>query len=144
MPALELLVKPLMDRPGKATALSTPGCLRTMSLMRRITSSVRSSVAPSGSWAKPTRYCLSCAGTKPDGTALNRPKVTPIRMKYTPMASALREMTRPHAAAVGVGAALEHPVEAAEEPAEQDIHDAGQAVLRRVVRLEQERGERRR
>ena len=26
MPALELLVKPLIDRPGKATAFSTPGC----------------------------------------------------------------------------------------------------------------------
>jgi hypothetical protein len=37
MPALELLVKPLIDRPGKATALSTPGCLRAISPMRRIT-----------------------------------------------------------------------------------------------------------
>ena len=68
MPAFELLVKPLIDRPGKPTAFSTPGCFSTISPMRRITSSVRSSVAPSGSWAKPTRYCLSCGGTKPSGT----------------------------------------------------------------------------
>ena len=27
-------------------------------------------VAASGSCAKPIRYCLSCAGTKPPGTAL--------------------------------------------------------------------------
>ena len=27
MPALDELVKPLIERPGKATALSTPGCL---------------------------------------------------------------------------------------------------------------------
>ena len=77
MPALELLVKPLIDRPGNATALSTPGCFSAMSLMRRITSSVRSSVAPSGSCAKPTRYCLSWLGTKPPGTALNMTTVTP-------------------------------------------------------------------
>ena len=77
MPEFELLVKPLIDRPGNATACSTPGCFSAMSPMRRITSSVRSSVAPSGSCAKPIRYCLSCAGTKPLGTALNRPKVTP-------------------------------------------------------------------
>ncbi len=38
----------------------------------RITSSVRSSVAPSGSCAKPIRYCLSCAGTKPPGTDLEQ------------------------------------------------------------------------
>lgn len=78
MPALGLLVKPLIDRPGKATALSTPGCFRAMSDMRRITSSVRSSEAPSGSCAKLTRYCLSCIGTKPPGTRLNSSAVRPI------------------------------------------------------------------
>ncbi len=31
MPALELLMKPLIDRPGNATALSTPGSFRAMS-----------------------------------------------------------------------------------------------------------------
>ncbi len=62
-------MKPLIDRPGKATALSTPGSLSAMSDMSRITFSVRSSVAPSGSWAKLTRYCLSWTGTKPGGTA---------------------------------------------------------------------------
>jgi hypothetical protein len=77
MPALELLVKPLIDRPGKAMASSTLGFFFMISPMRRITSSVRSSVAPSGNCAKPIRYCLSCAGTKPPGTALNRPQVAP-------------------------------------------------------------------
>jgi hypothetical protein len=77
MPALELLVKPLMDSPGNATAFSTPGCASTTSPIRRMTSSVRSRVAPSGSCAKPIRYCLSCAGTKPPGTALNTTTVSP-------------------------------------------------------------------
>ena len=40
-----------------------------------MTSSVRSSVAPSGSCANPIRYCLSCVGTKPPGTALKSPAV---------------------------------------------------------------------
>ncbi len=75
MPALDELVKPLIDRPGKATAFSTPGVFFAMSDMRRITSSVRSSVAPSCSWAKPIRYCLSWPGTKPPGTVLNKPNV---------------------------------------------------------------------
>jgi len=49
-------VNPLIDRPGKETALSTAGCWRAISLIRRITVSVRSSEAASGSWAKATRY----------------------------------------------------------------------------------------
>jgi len=68
MPALALLMKPLIDRPGNATALSTPGSLSAMSDISRMTFSVRSSVAPLGSCAKLTRYCLSCTGTKPGGT----------------------------------------------------------------------------
>ncbi len=67
MPLLGLLVKPLIDSPGKATVFSTPGCLPAISDMRLITSSVRSRVAASGNWAKATRYCLSCCGTKPVG-----------------------------------------------------------------------------
>ena len=47
MPALDELVKPLIDRPGNATALSTPGCCMAIADIWRITSSVRSSVAPS-------------------------------------------------------------------------------------------------
>ena len=93
MPALELLVKPLIDRPGKATAFSTPGCASAMSPMRRITSSVRSSEAPDGSCAKLIRYCLSCAGTKPPGTRYDRPTVAASSTPYTPMADALREIT---------------------------------------------------
>ncbi len=77
MPAFELLVKPLTDRPGKATALSTPGCFSAIELIWRITSSVRSSEAPSGNCAKAIRYCLSCAGTKPPGTSLPISTVAP-------------------------------------------------------------------
>src|ERR1700737_3561778 len=58
IPALELLVKPLIDRPGKDTELSTPGCVNAMSLMRRITSSVGSGAAPPGNPATPTDFCL--------------------------------------------------------------------------------------
>jgi hypothetical protein len=71
MPAEALLMKPLMERPGNATAFSTPGSFSAMSDIRRMTVSVRSSVAPSGSCAKLTRYCLSCMGTKPGGTSWN-------------------------------------------------------------------------
>ncbi|MOA05677.1 hypothetical protein D3C78_1252870 [compost metagenome] len=73
MPLFGLLVKPLMDRPGKATVFSTPGCLEAISDMRLITASVRSRVAASGSCAKATRYCLSCCGTKPVGV-LEKPR----------------------------------------------------------------------
>ncbi|MNT07523.1 hypothetical protein D3C72_1422320 [compost metagenome] len=94
MPALELLVKPLIDRPGKAIASSTFGFFLTISPMRRITLSVRSSVAPSGSCAKPTRYCLSCIGTKPPGTRWNRPQVAPTSARYTASMPALCPITR--------------------------------------------------
>ena len=81
MPEFELLVKPLIDSPGNDTAFSTPGCFSMTSPMRRITSSVRSSVAPSGSCAKPIRYCLSWVGTKPSGTALKSPAVVATRAR---------------------------------------------------------------
>ena len=81
MPEFELLVKPLIDSPGNDTAFSTPGCFSMISPMRRITSSVRSSVAPSGSCAKPIRYCLSWVGTKPPGTALKSPAVVATRAR---------------------------------------------------------------
>ena len=81
MPSLGDTLKPLMLNPGKATALSTPGCLRPMSDMRRMTASVRSSEAASGNWAKATRYCLSCVGTKPVGTLL---KLQPVSTTSPP------------------------------------------------------------
>ena len=46
MPALALLMKPLIERPGNATALWTPGSFSAMSDIWRMTASVRSSVAP--------------------------------------------------------------------------------------------------
>ena len=63
MPALGALMKPLIDRPGNATAFSTPGCFSAMSRhladhRRRCGRARRAS----GSCAKPTRYCLSCVG----------------------------------------------------------------------------------
>ena len=93
IPEFELLVNPLIDRPGNASVPSTLGFFSMMSPMRRITSSVRSSVAPSGSCAKPIRYCLSCAGTNPLGTALNTPNVAAASTTYMPSISALREIT---------------------------------------------------
>ena len=102
MPAFELLVKPAIERPGKATALSTPGCSRAMSLIRRITSSVRSRVAPSGSWAKPTRYCLSWAGTKPPGTALKTADGHAEQGEIDPHHQRLAREHAPDAAAVGL------------------------------------------
>lgn len=69
IPALALLVNPLIDSPGNATAFSTPGCSSAICDILRITASVRSNAAPSGSWANATRYCLSCAGMNPRGTA---------------------------------------------------------------------------
>jgi len=68
MPELGLLLRPAIDNPGKAMACSTPSVSSAILPMRRMTSSVRSSEAASGSCAKLTRYCLSCVGTKPPGT----------------------------------------------------------------------------
>ena len=93
MPAFGALVKPLIDRPGNATVDSTPGTLPAMSDMRRITASVRSSEAASGSWAKPIRYCLSWAGTKPLGTTLNMNTAPIASIAYTPSAALLRFRT---------------------------------------------------
>jgi hypothetical protein len=48
-PELGLLMKPLADRPGKATECLMPGTFMAMSLIWRMTASVRSSEAASGS-----------------------------------------------------------------------------------------------
>ena len=55
IPALGLLTNPLIESPGNCTAWVTPGCWSAISPMRFTTASLRSSVAPSGSWAKATR-----------------------------------------------------------------------------------------
>jgi hypothetical protein len=49
-----------------------------------------------------------------------------------------------HAAAIGIGAAAEQGVEAAEEAAQHALHAACQRVLGRVVAAQQQRGQRRR
>ena len=55
MPVFGALTKPLIDRPGNATEFATPGCSSASVDIWRITRSVRSSVAPSGSCANATR-----------------------------------------------------------------------------------------
>ena len=52
---------------GHRVARRPAACMRDVAPCLRITASVRSSVAASGSCAKATRYCLSCGGTKPVG-----------------------------------------------------------------------------
>src|SRR6266404_6501665 len=95
MPALGATLKPLMLNPGKATALCTPGCLRPISVMRRITASERSREAASGSWAKATRYCLSWVGTKPVGTLLKLHPVRKTSPAQSSSATALLRKTAP-------------------------------------------------
>ncbi len=53
--AFGTLTKPFTDRPGKATTLSTPGSSRPIRDICLTTASVRSSDAPFGNWAMPTR-----------------------------------------------------------------------------------------
>ncbi|MOA66131.1 hypothetical protein D3C78_1927800 [compost metagenome] len=53
--ALGTLTKPLMDSPGKATTLSTPGSASASFDICLTTSSVRSNEAELGNWAMPTR-----------------------------------------------------------------------------------------
>ena len=77
MPSLGAAEKPAMERPGKATESTMPGTLSAMSLISRITASVRSIDAPAGSCAMPMRYCLSGAGTKPAGMRANSTAMTP-------------------------------------------------------------------
>ncbi|MOA51106.1 hypothetical protein D3C78_1742090 [compost metagenome] len=84
----------MIDRPGKATALSTPGCFSASSDMRLITSSVRSRLEASGSCAKATRYCLSWPGTKPVGVLEKPKKVRTIRPAYSSRAMPLERITR--------------------------------------------------
>ncbi len=88
IPEFGLAVKPLMLKPGKATLDWTPGWSSAICDMRRITASVRSRDAPSGSCAKATRYCLSCVGTKPVGTCRKPQPARNTSPTYTTSASA--------------------------------------------------------
>ena len=89
-----------------------------MSDIWRMTASVRSSVAPSGNCAKLTRYCLSCVGTKPGGTALEDEVGAGEQPEINDERERLEADDAAHAAAVDFRAAAEDRVEAAEEPAE--------------------------
>ncbi len=75
MPEFALVVKPLIDKPGKAMEATTPGVSLAIWPMRSMTLVVRSMEAPSGNCPKAMRYCLSCCGMKPLGTCL---KTTPV------------------------------------------------------------------
>ena len=55
MPVFEALTNPFTDNPGNAIELATPGCSSAIDVISRITRSVRSSVAASGSCANATR-----------------------------------------------------------------------------------------
>src|SRR5215468_4568957 len=94
MPVFGELTNPLIDSPGNATELRTPGFFNAMSDIFRITASVRSSVAPSGSCANATRYSLSCVGTNPGGTRENPARVRAISPTYTAMATNDTRSTR--------------------------------------------------
>ena len=67
MPPLGAFTNPLTESPVNCDRVRHRRCSRAMSAICRITASVRSSDAASGSWAKATRYCLSCVGMKPPG-----------------------------------------------------------------------------
>jgi hypothetical protein len=72
MPELELLVKPLIDRPGKAMALPTPGSSATID--RPCGGSRFGAVRARRHRAagqSPDQVLLVLRGTKPPGTALN-------------------------------------------------------------------------
>src|SRR5687767_4444507 len=92
-PAFGLTLKPAIDKPGNATALSTPGCASAMSDMRRITASDLSNEVASGNCAKAIRYCLSWVGTNPVGTLLKLQAASQIRPTYITSAMALFRMT---------------------------------------------------
>jgi hypothetical protein len=77
MPSFGAEENPAIDRPGNATESMTPGTFSAIALISRTTASVRSSDAPAGNCAMPTRYCLSGEGTKPDGMRVNSSAVRP-------------------------------------------------------------------
>ncbi len=89
MPLFGLLVKPFTDRPGNAMVFATPSVSSAICCISLTTSTVRSRLAASGSWATATRYCLSCCGMKPPGTALNRPPAKTVNPTYTTPTMAL-------------------------------------------------------
>ncbi len=66
---MDELVKPFIDRPGKAMAVFDARVLEGD--LAHAPDDVFRAIErrASGSCAKPMRYCLSCAGTKPPGTA---------------------------------------------------------------------------
>jgi hypothetical protein len=93
-PEFDALVKPFTDWPGKAIRSFTPGTALAISEARRTTASVRSSEAASGSCTMPIRYCLSWAGMKPLGTALNMKAAPAASTAYTTRVADLRPRMR--------------------------------------------------
>ncbi len=77
MPLFGLLVKPFTDKPGNDTVFATPGTCSAIFSISCTTSWVLSKLAASGNCATATKYCLSCCGIKPPGTASNNLTVPP-------------------------------------------------------------------
>ena len=117
--ALELGTKPFTDMPVNSTAPETPGILRPISPIWRVTSSERSTVAAGGSWRDRDHILFVLVGTKPAGHGVEA-KVSEndqARINHE------RDATTPHGVCDGACVARcrrqEAAVEAFEEPTEQ-------------------------
>ena len=128
MPALGELVKPLIDRPGNATALDAGLCQGDLDMRAddAVGAVERRGV---GSCANATRYCLSWVGTKPLGTCeADGGDAEAERARREHGGRRQIALSRRRVVVRGRG---ERAVEAAEEPAEAR-DPARQQVLRRV------------
>ena len=132
-----------MLNPGKATALSTPGCLRPMSDMRRMTASVRSSEAAVRQLGEGDKVLLVLGGHEAGGNLVE----APAGQSHQPAINHQRHGAFPQDTAdpggVFVARPGEDPVERPEEPAQGLLHEPGKPVLGRVMVLEQHGAQRR-
>ena len=144
MPALELLVKPAIERPGKATALSTPGLLQgdVAHAPDHVLGAVEGRAVGELGEADEVLLVLGrheAVGDRPehaDGDA----EQDEVEAHHQRLA---REHA-PHAPAVGPRAVPEDEVEPAEQPAERPVHRAREGVLGLAASLEQQGRQRRR
>ena len=142
MPELGLLVKPLIDRPGNATALSTPAAsARYRSCDGSRPRCDRALPRPAAARTPPGTACPAAARNR---SARGRSRIDPAApgRRRSPARSA-RAQDAPHATDVTVRSWFEEAVERTEQPAKGAIDDAAEPVLRRATFLQQQRGERR-
>ena len=144
MPEFELFVKPLIDRPGNATACSTPFLLH-----RDV--------------AHAADHVLGAVERRAVRQLREADQVLLVLLRNEAVRHGLEDedgrrgqhevdgehhrlaRDRPgHAAAVGVSATLEEAIERAEESTEHEVHATRQLVFRLVMALEQQRRQRRR